>query len=163
MSILTNKHFVVAMLVAPVLAVLAYFLTDYLVSERPHAAERGVSYKLVAKPNCRYASGKCELENGEFLVALRPEKLGNSKVRLNLDANFSLEGVKIAMSQSPDALSTPVDMQPFDKMNKRWKMIIHQPFSGDKYLQLVILARGSLYYADVPTIFFNEDRPYKSD
>jgi len=160
-SILTNKHFVVAMLVTPILAVLAYFLTDYLVSERPHAAEQGASYKLVAKPNCRYPSGKCELSNGEFLITLKPEQPENGRIPLNLDANFSLKGVKIAVSQSLEDLSVPSEMQARDETNKRWQVIIEQPSSEDTHLRLVILVRGSLYFAEVTTVFFSEERPYK--
>ena len=163
MSILTNKHFIVAMLVTPILAVLAYFLTDYLVSERPHAAEQGVSYKLVAKPNCRYTSGKCELKNGDFLLTLKPERPNNNKVRLSLDANFSLQGAKIAISQSFGATPAPIDMQALDKAKKRWQTVIDQPSSDGNFLRLVISARGSLYFADVTTIFFSEDRPYQAN
>ena len=151
------------MLVTPVLAVLAYFLTDYLVSEHPHVAEQGASYKLAAKPNCRYASGKCELKNGTFLVTLTPERSENQKIRLNLDANFSLEGVKIAMSQLADASQAPGDMQALDETGKRWQVIIDRPSSEDNHLRLVISARGSLYFAEVTTIFFSQDRPYQAN
>ena len=41
MSVLKNKHLVVAMLVAPVLAVLSYFALDVLVGEQPKPAEEG--------------------------------------------------------------------------------------------------------------------------
>ena len=36
-----NKHVVVAMLVAPVLALIGYFSVDALVAEKPHAAQAG--------------------------------------------------------------------------------------------------------------------------
>jgi len=62
MSVLKNKHLVIAMLVAPVLAVLSYFALDVLVGERPKPAEEGQSYPLVEKPDCRYASGHCGLK-----------------------------------------------------------------------------------------------------
>ncbi len=39
--LLTNKHVVIAMLVAPVLAVIAYFAVDASVSEAPKAAQPG--------------------------------------------------------------------------------------------------------------------------
>ena len=61
-----NKHFIVALLIAPILAIIAYFGVDIAVSEKPHAAKKGQSYKLVSKSNCRYTSGLCDMENGEF-------------------------------------------------------------------------------------------------
>ena len=68
----SNKHVLVAMLVAPVLAIMAWFAVDYFVAERPHAAEEGATYTLLAKSNCRYASGKCDLENADFELTIRP-------------------------------------------------------------------------------------------
>ena len=67
-----NKHVVIAMLVAPVLAIMAWFAVDYFVGERPHAATPGSAYTLVAKSNCRYASGQCDLENADFKLRIRP-------------------------------------------------------------------------------------------
>ena len=50
MSILKNKHMVIAMLMAPVLALISYYAVNALVSETPHAAEAGQSYLLVENP-----------------------------------------------------------------------------------------------------------------
>ena len=41
---LTNKHVVIALIVAPILAVIAYFATDAAVGEKPHKAQAGKSY-----------------------------------------------------------------------------------------------------------------------
>ncbi|NOQ87942.1 MAG: hypothetical protein GQ550_03380, partial [Gammaproteobacteria bacterium] len=54
MQILKNKHLILAMFVAPVLAIIAYSSVDTIVSEQPQAAMQGSSYKLAAKSNCRY-------------------------------------------------------------------------------------------------------------
>lgn len=151
------------MLVAPVLAILAYFLTDHFVSEKPHAAKKGTSYRLIAKPNCRYESGKCELRNGEFLITLKTEPPENKKVVLKLDANFALEGVKIAIGQPPQASPTPQDMRTLEATKTQWQAIIDQPTSDESRLQLVVAANGSFYFADTATIFFNEVRPFKDD
>ena len=80
----TNKHVVVAMLVAPILAILAWFAVDALVSERPHVAHEGGAYRLAAKPSCRYASGMCELENADLKISIRPESLSSDSMSLAL-------------------------------------------------------------------------------
>ncbi len=41
-----NKHFIIALLIAPILSLIAYFGTDMALSEKPHAAKEGESYKL---------------------------------------------------------------------------------------------------------------------
>lgn len=70
-----NKHFIIALLIAPILSLIAYFGTDMALSEKPHAAKEGESYKLASKSNCRYTSGLCDMENGDFKVKFRSEKL----------------------------------------------------------------------------------------
>ena len=69
---LASLAIVIALLVAPVLALIAYFAVDAVVAEKPEKALAGSSYPLVAKSNCRYASGRCSLENGD--VQLEIEK-----------------------------------------------------------------------------------------
>lgn len=36
-----NKHFILALLIAPILSIIAYFGTDMALSEKPHAAKEG--------------------------------------------------------------------------------------------------------------------------
>ena len=84
MSILTNRHFVIALIVAPILAIIAWFAVDKLVAPPPVAAQPGQSFKLIAKPNCRYDSGQCELVNGDVRVKLEPTPEGQLKLLSNL-------------------------------------------------------------------------------
>ena len=93
---LTNRHIVVALLVAPVLAVLGWFAVGQLIGERAAPAQAGQSYPLLAQSNCRYASGSCELKNAELWLRLEAES-GESP-RLMLTASHPLDGVKLALS-----------------------------------------------------------------
>ena len=72
---LKNRHMTIAMLMAPVLAIIAYYGVNTLVGEKPHAAEAGQSYVLVEKPNCRHHGGTCGLKNGDFELTLSFEWL----------------------------------------------------------------------------------------
>ena len=60
----------IALLVAPMLAIIAWFAVDYFVAERPQAASPGESYPLVARPNCRRLSDACELANADLTLTL---------------------------------------------------------------------------------------------
>ena len=73
---------ILAMFVAPVLAIIAYFATDRIVSEKPHQAQQGNTYKLAAKSNCRYKSGQCTLHNGDVQVNVRVEQVSTAAIRL---------------------------------------------------------------------------------
>jgi hypothetical protein len=59
-----NKHVITSMIVAPILAIISYFTVDYYVAEVPHKAKQGQSYKMLVKPNCRWASGACVIDCG---------------------------------------------------------------------------------------------------
>lgn len=71
---LSNKHVIAALLITPLLALGGYFVAGFWVNETPHAAKADGQYRLVAKSNCRYSSGQCELQNGDFKLLLTSKK-----------------------------------------------------------------------------------------
>jgi len=153
MSVFSNKHMVVAMLVAPVLAVLAYFALDTLVGEKPKPAEEGQSYPLVEKPNCRYASGQCGLKNGDFelQIVIRPK--GGDRASLIVDSAFPLEGVAVAVIEDVDEDRPPVAMRPQGTGGTSWSLDIPRPDPERHRLRLAASSGGALYYGDVATQF----------
>lgn len=153
MTILKNKHLITAALVAPVLALLAYFGIDALVGEKPHAAEEGRSYQLVEKPNCRYGSGNCGLKNGDFELKLVTESLNQDQLLLILKSAFPLEGVKVAMVENEIDEKPPEDMQPMSDDGLVWSLEIMRPDPERDRLRLVASSRGSLYFGDAATKF----------
>ena len=80
----TNKHVIVSLLVAPILAILAWFGVDYLVAEQAQPAEQGTMYPLVARSNCRYDSGQCDLANNDVKMSIRPVELLASRIKGSL-------------------------------------------------------------------------------
>ena len=70
----TNKHIIVALLVTPVLAVLAWFAVGAFVGEKPQQAAPGQSYPLVERSNCRYDSGQCDLHNEDLQLSITFEQ-----------------------------------------------------------------------------------------
>lgn len=57
MSMMTNKHVLAALLVAPILAVLAWYGTGLLSDDeelQAVPAQAGASYPLIERPGCRY-------------------------------------------------------------------------------------------------------------
>ncbi len=92
----TNKHVIIAMIVAPILAVLAWFAVGEFTGEQPKRAEPGQTYPLVEKSNCRYQSGACDLENGDFKLRLSLQD-GVTGPEFLLTASHPLEGVVLAV------------------------------------------------------------------
>ncbi|MEZ8144083.1 hypothetical protein [Enterovibrio sp. FF113] len=161
---LKNKHIIAAMLIAPILAIIAYFGVDLAVSEKPHVAKEGQSYKLVPGSNCRYTSGICTLENGDFKVKLRSEQLTDNALAIKLISDFPLEGAKISLVQQEGRNATPVDMTTNNQDKKQWVADLPAPSTEASEIHLVVKADGTLYYAETPAVFaeyktlFTEDK-----
>lgn len=155
--VFTNKHVLVAMLVAPILAIFAWFSVDMMVSEAPLEPVAGESYKLVEKPNCRWSSGLCELKNNNFEIKITADEIGGSQRDIVLTSSHPLEGVKFAVfKSSPETIdreSEPVDMQALDQGGHNWGTIIEEPRSELARFRLAIKANESMYFGEVSTTF----------
>jgi len=153
MIVWKNKHVVLAMIVAPILAVLAYFGVGAIFGEKPQPAESGQVYKLVEKPNCRYASGECGLKNVDFELTLTGEPLTGDRYLLNVVSVNPIDGIKLALAQNGTDDEQPVDMRPVGNDGLKWTLAIERPDPLQDRLHLVAMAGGTLYYADAATKF----------
>ena len=148
--VFTNKHVVIAMIVAPVLAVLAWFAAGQFAGEKPQAAVPGQSYPLVEKSNCRYPSGACDLENEEFHLRLAPITEGS--LELVLISSHPLDGAVLGMAM-PDEDSQPTMMRAVDGQGLEWRLVLGSEPQPGQRIRLVAMAGGSSYFADVATAF----------
>ncbi|WP_070969868.1 hypothetical protein [Vibrio sonorensis] len=148
-----NKHFIIALLVAPILSIIAYFGTDMAVSEKPHAAKEGGTYKLVSKSNCRYTSGLCDMENGDFKIKFRSESLTNSQLELSLTSAIPLQGIAVSLADSMDESNTPTSMEMVDDSPQKWRVVLEAPKSDQTWLRVVVQSQGTTYYGDTQTKF----------
>ncbi len=147
-----NKHVIVAMLVAPVLAILAWFAVDYFVAERPEAAAEGGTYPLVARSNCRYDSGSCDLANEDFEVSLRPAEITATGVSLALTSRFPLQQVTIGLVDG-DIESSPANMSVINPERTEWSGDIPAPGSDESILRVAVVSNGATFFAEVPVVF----------
>lgn len=162
----SNKHVVLALLVAPVLAVLSWFLAGQWLGEKPHAAVEGSSYPLVAQSNCRYHSGRCDLRNGDMRLSV-VATAENGKQRLVLTSGRALQAAYLAVgSDKPDEgssglgqksvshpLAKPEPMQRVDHDGLRWQTELERlPMAGQR-LYVAATANGAHWYGDFGAIF----------
>ncbi len=152
MNVFKNKHIVVALIVAPILAILSYFAVDQMVSEKPHEAIEGASYPLVELPNCRYSSGECSLKNGEFKIDFTLEESSNQMALLTLKSKFSLQGARIALVESGQD-SHPLSMYQQGALGQQWELEIQRPNPETDRLHVVVAANDSIYFGDIATSF----------
>ena len=151
MTVFTNKHVIIAMIVAPVLAVLAWFATGQFAGETPQAPVAGRSYPLVEKSNCRYASGACDLENEDFRLTLVATGI-DSLTELVVRSAYPLDGVVLGVGPE-EREAEPTPMRATDGQGLEWHLVIGRlPEPGER-IRLVAIAAGSSYFADASTAF----------
>jgi len=146
----TNKHVIVAMLVAPILAIIAWFAVDRVVGEEPQPAVEGQSYPLVAKPGCRYAGGECELVNGDFRLAVSVDSVGD----LRVSASHALDDLRIAVGGA-DEFGEPLAMRSDDAGRQQFRVSVGR-LPADAQLRLLASAGGSQYFAEMSLAFTAE-------
>ena len=144
---------VIATLMAPVLALIAYFGTSFFLGETPQVAAPGQSYELVEKPNCRYSSGKCGLKNVDFELTLTYEMRGTTRMLLNLESEHPLDGVLLAMIENDSDVQLPVEMQATSSDGLNWSLEVARPDPEIHRFRLVASAAGVLYFGDAATKF----------
>ena len=150
----TNKHVVIAMIVAPVLAVLAWIAVGQLAGEKPHVARPGQSYPLVEKSNCRYESGACDLQNEDFQLRLTFDD-GDGGRELVLSASHSLDGVVLDVG-APDSEGQPSAMRASDGRGLEWRLAVNERPAANDRIRLVASANESTYFGDVSTTFLQQ-------
>ena len=153
----SNKHVVVALLVAPLLAVLAWFAVGYWFGERPQPAVPGGSYPLLEKSNCRYSSGECSLENGSLQLTMTA-RASNAGTRVELVSATSLAGAAVGVRGQSGA-SPPVVMQSIDTAGYRWAADRLSVVPGEDRLLIVVQSQGSRWYGEAQTAFMRPDVP----
>lgn len=146
----TNKHLLIAMIVAPVLAVLAWIAAGQLAGEKPQVAAPGKSYPLVEKSNCRYSSGACDLENEEFRLRLTAAASGSGE--LLLTSTHPLDGVVLGVGL-PAEETQPAAMQAADEKGLEWRLELGSAPRPAQRIRLVALAGGSSFFADAASAF----------
>lgn len=158
MNFFRHRHVVVAALVAPVLALIAWFSLDFFMGESPHVAVEGMSYPLVEKPNCRYDSGFCGLKNNDFELDLSYQRLGGERLLLELESVYPLEGVRVAVVRGKGDEAIPVAMNSDDPAGLRWKIELSVSQPQSDRLRLATTASGAHYFGDVALKFTLADR-----
>lgn len=153
MNLAKNRHVLVAVLIAPVLALIAWFSLDLFIGEKPHAAQPGQAYPLVELPNCRYDSGRCTLKNEDVVLELRARTRPGGGWLITLESDFALDGVKLGLLEAGDVEHEPVDMRPSDASGLKWTVSLGFNDAERDRLRLVASAGGTLFYGDAALLF----------
>jgi hypothetical protein len=162
MNVFKNKHLVLAMFVAPILAIIAYFAVDAIVSEKPQLAQDGNSYRLAANPNCRYQSGRCTLRNGDVEVNVHVERVTDAVIELTVHSNLPAQNV-IASFVGENTVEQPAVMQSFAPQKNIWSATFVLVDPEKSFLRLALELSGSVFYAETPAVFIDYNTSFSRD
>lgn len=151
-----NKHVVIALIVAPILSILAWYAVGNLVGEKPEAAKAGETYKLVGRSNCRYASGSCDLHNADFELTLEPEMVAASSVALTMTASHELQSAALGLVEG-NSEPQPSPMTRTADDGTQWQGLLPRPQTPDALIRVAVTAQGATWYAEVPVIFLETE------
>jgi hypothetical protein len=162
MNILKSKHMILAMFVAPVLAIIGYFSVDYIVSEKPQAAQQGSTYKLAAKSNCRYQSGACTLRNGDIEVHIRALRIDAETVELTMHSELPVQQA-ILSYVSDDFQSAPAQMSMTSAETNDRHIVLHLGDPEKSKLRFALNISGVMYYAETTAVFVDYETSFSRD
>jgi hypothetical protein len=157
----TNKHVIIAMLVAPVLAIMAWFGVDYIVAEQAEPAEQGTMYRLVARSNCRYDSGQCDLANNDLKVSIRPIDLQASRTILSLESEFELEQARFALVIGDNEIIGSAESTQAPEETSLWTIDIPAYADPEATLRVAVTVRQAVYFVEVPVVFMRAPDPLR--
>ena len=154
-----NKHVIIAMIVAPILAILAWFAVGQIAGEKAKVAEPGAAYPLVARSNCRWASGKCELANNDLEMTILPLELGAQYTRLSLDSEFPLAQATFALLAGGNEVVASAEHDTFPDAPAQMTVTIPAFADPEAKLRVAVTVNESLYFAEVPVVFMRPEAP----
>jgi len=150
-----NKHVLVALVVAPILAILAWFATGMLVDEEGHTMKDGGLYTLNVKSNCRWESGKCSLKNEDIEIDITG-KYTSYTLELQMKSSVPLSEIKIAYDKN----DKPQPML-YDKKTELWTGVLDLKHKAE-FINAVFIINSTVFYAQFPTTFLNpKDRVFE--
>jgi hypothetical protein len=154
-----NKHVVIAMIVAPILAVLAWFAVGALVGEKAQVAKPGGAYPLVARSNCRRESGECDLVNNDLKMTILPLELGTQYTRLSLDSEFPLAQATFGLLSGGNEVVADAEHDASPDAAAQMTVTIPAFADPEAMLRVAVKVQESLYFAEVPVVFMRPEEP----
>jgi hypothetical protein len=147
----TDKHIIIALLITPVLAILAWLAMDQVVGEKASPALAGSSYPLAEQSNCRYSSGRCELVNGDFKLVLEMDA-----GELRLASSHPLDGVLLSV-KSPELNLPPVTMNATDQNKLHWRISLARMPRASERIRVAVRADGSAYFGEASVTWMDAE------
>ena len=159
MKFFTNKHVIASLIIAPILAILAWFLVDDWVADDVLKVEKGILYPLVAKSNCRWPSGYCYFENEDVEIKITTDTQNFGQNKLMVRSEIPMSNINFALVTNPDEMSNQMAMRPIDNTYQQWESDVIN-IMDQMYLQFLFVINESKFHGQAPTTFIYKEPVY---
>ena len=151
-SVFTDKHVVIALLVAPILAIASWYAVGWLAGDlaESEVAKSGQAYPLLERSGCRYEGGECRVSNGDFILTLTMGTVDNEGA-IYIQSALPLESLLVGLRSSGDR--PPLVAQRQSNNTRDWMFLAQGPIASDDALRIVAVTGGAAYFGEVSLTF----------
>ncbi|XOZ32130.1 hypothetical protein ACMDCT_07895 [Halomonadaceae bacterium KBTZ08] len=158
-----NFHFIIALLVAPALAILAWFAADTMLAEEKEKAKEGLGYELIGESNCRYESGTCTMSNGNFELSIQVDRAGEGELAVRLASAHPLDAMSMGWVNPGADDTEQTALEPMNEPRTRWQGVIPGEASTKARMRVLARADGTSYYGEAKTVFIDYETSFGED
>ncbi len=134
-----NKHTKLAILVAPILAIIGYIASDYYME---YKAKQPKIFQLTLQESCLIANKQCVLSSGDFKVNIYSE--GNNTI---LNSTYPLDSATLLLVDKNNQ-TIIYDMQRKENSYYWQAKVVLKP---QQTLRLITTIKGAKYLAELQT------------
>ena len=131
-----NRHVKIALVMAPILALVSYGITGYF---QPKHIQKAGDYKLRLSGQCKPSDNSCVMKYGEFEVMLI-SSVKQGKRQLALVSNQPISYLSMALAGDDDEFSQFKMMKSDDK--KYWQIALKDEQKIDEFGQFRLAAHS---------------------
>lgn len=160
-----NFHFIVALLVAPFLAILAWYAADAALGDREEKAQEGLGYELLGDSNCRYESGTCTMSNGNFELDIQVDRLedGEDKLAVRVESAHPLDGINMGWVNPGAEDAEQTALRSTGDKRTQWEGVIPGEASTEARMRVLAKADETSYYGEAKTVFIDYETSFGED
>lgn len=139
-----NKHIKIALIMAPILALIAYGITGYF---QPTVKSKAGDYQLRLVNECRPKDNSCVMKSGNFEIMLI-SSIKQGKQQLGIVANQPISYLSVALAQENNEFVQFKIMKSDDK--KYWQLALeyNQKLDGFLKFRLAGHSKDSDYFIE---------------
>ena len=160
---LRNFHFIIALLVAPALAILAWYAADTMLGDKKEKAKEGLGYELLGDSNCRYESGTCTMSNGNFELDIKVDRAGEGELAVQLESAHPLDAVSMGWVNPDAEKADQTALGVANNKRTRWEGVIPGEASTKARMRVLARADGTSYYGEAKTVFIDYETSFGED